>query len=74
MSNKEKPKANITIEVYDESTVNHTSGNSYYCIVGLAVAVNSVIEGLPKAIQEAYRAEFLRLLNEATSGRLFLEE
>ena len=74
MSDKGKPIASITINVYDGVTENHTSGNSYFCIVGLAVAVNSVIEGLPEAIQEPYRAEFLRLLNDATTGKLFTEE
>lgn len=72
MSNKKKPLANITIDVYDGMVDNHNSGNAYYCILGLAISVTNVINGLPKDVQEETRAEFLRLLNLATTGKLYM--
>lgn len=74
MSNKEKPLAKITIEVYDDVVNHHTKGNAYFSLVGLAVVTNNVIKGIPEALQQETRAEFLRLLNEAATGKLFMEE
>lgn len=74
MSDKEKPLAKITIDVCDGVVHKLILGDAYHCLIGLSIAVNSVIENVPEAIQESTRAEFLRLLNAAASGRLFLEE
>lgn len=74
MSDKEKPLAKITIDVYDGMVDNHNSGNAYYCLLGLAVAASNAIKGVPMAVQQETRAEFLRLLNLATTGKLFMEK